>query len=241
MSELQVYTTKYLFAKTKSILAELKALNPHWKKAFDAPAGSGALSRFMVEDLKLEVEATEIDQSKWKYPGAKFQVLDLNNVLPYENESFDLVVCLEGIKHLSHPQGALGEFNRILKPKGTLVLTIPNDLCMQSRLRYLFDGYVDVDWIKPMDPSDENEANHMNLNSLISLPYLYYWMKKCGFKYERSTHDRFRGWSVLFAILFWPFIKISQASKGGNQVLNCEMSSMTWLCGRRNIIVATKN
>ena len=53
------------------------------------------------------------------------QVVDACN-LPYENESFDVVVCREVIEHVINDSELLSEANRVLKPNGYLFMTTPN-------------------------------------------------------------------------------------------------------------------
>jgi SAM-dependent methyltransferase len=45
--------------------------------------------------------------------------------LPYENQSFDVVVASHIIEHLDHPEHVLSEFDRILRPKGILIIGVP--------------------------------------------------------------------------------------------------------------------
>lgn len=45
--------------------------------------------------------------------------------LPLKSASFDAVVCLEVLEHLSQPQAALAEFARVLRPAGTLLFSMP--------------------------------------------------------------------------------------------------------------------
>jgi ubiquinone/menaquinone biosynthesis C-methylase UbiE len=47
--------------------------------------------------------------------------------LPFRNRSFDCVLLLEVIEHLSNPSSAISEINRILKPVGKLIVIFPND------------------------------------------------------------------------------------------------------------------
>lgn len=51
-------------------------------------------------------------------------VSDICNI-PYENESFDIILCTEVIEHIPDPVAALKEFNRLLKHDGQLILTAP--------------------------------------------------------------------------------------------------------------------
>src|SRR5215475_8825288 len=55
--------------------------------------------------------------------------------LPYPAESFDFVICIEVLRYLdrSDVRQALGELRRVLKPGGTLFLTMVN--------RYALDGF----------------------------------------------------------------------------------------------------
>lgn len=48
--------------------------------------------------------------------------------LPYsaKAESYDGVVCSEVLEHVFLPHDVISEFNRILKPGGTLIVTVPN-------------------------------------------------------------------------------------------------------------------
>lgn len=41
------------------------------------------------------------------------------------NESFDVILCTEVLEHIEHPELAIKEFSRILKPEGKLILTAP--------------------------------------------------------------------------------------------------------------------
>ncbi len=47
--------------------------------------------------------------------------------IPVPDETFDYVLCCEVIEHLElDPMFMMSEINRVLKPKGTLILTTPN-------------------------------------------------------------------------------------------------------------------
>ena len=54
-----------------------------------------------------------------------FIVSDGSTELPFENETFDAVYCIDAINHLPDRAKVLKEWNRILKPGGRLVFTDP--------------------------------------------------------------------------------------------------------------------
>jgi len=50
--------------------------------------------------------------------------------LPFEENSFDLVLCTEVIEHTEKPRKVLSEINRVLKDGGELILTTPQTWCL---------------------------------------------------------------------------------------------------------------
>jgi SAM-dependent methyltransferase len=60
----------------------------------------------------------------------------------YPDASFDVVLCLDVIEHLSfeEQERAVAEMSRLLKPGGRLLLTVPNLAHLASRLSFLFRG-----------------------------------------------------------------------------------------------------
>jgi SAM-dependent methyltransferase len=45
--------------------------------------------------------------------------------LPFRDSSFDIILMSEVLEHLHHPSDCLKEISRILKPEGTLLITVP--------------------------------------------------------------------------------------------------------------------
>ncbi|MDI6726235.1 MAG: class I SAM-dependent methyltransferase [Smithellaceae bacterium] len=48
--------------------------------------------------------------------------------LPFPDESFDVVICAEVLEHIPENQQAIRELIRVLKPKGTLAISVPRYL-----------------------------------------------------------------------------------------------------------------
>jgi len=65
-------------------------------------------------------------------------VMDANKKLKFKDDSFDLIWCSEVIEHLDNPKFSVGEFRRVLKPNGKMILTTPNSYCWVFRLLHLF-------------------------------------------------------------------------------------------------------
>jgi SAM-dependent methyltransferase len=69
-----------------------------------------------------------IEKNKRVHPESKFLTLEEPNLLPFPDESFDLVFSHFVIEHTVFPNLFLDECARVLNPKGTLIITAPNFL-----------------------------------------------------------------------------------------------------------------
>src|SRR6267378_2190920 len=67
---------------------------------------------------------------------------DLNHdQLPFENQSFDLIFAGEVIEHLIDTDGFISELYRCLRPRGHVLITTPNLVSFENRLRILLGIY----------------------------------------------------------------------------------------------------
>jgi SAM-dependent methyltransferase len=60
-------------------------------------------------------------------PGNPYGVADVvaDDLLPFDDASFDLVMCVEAFQWVRDPQHAIAEFRRVLRPGGVVLLTLP--------------------------------------------------------------------------------------------------------------------
>ena len=69
------------------------------------------------------------------YRPATYFRADLNH-LPFLNDSFDAILSFQALQYVACPQAVLAQIARALRPKGTLLLTIPNS----ESIKYRFEG-----------------------------------------------------------------------------------------------------
>jgi 2-polyprenyl-3-methyl-5-hydroxy-6-metoxy-1,4-benzoquinol methylase len=66
---------------------------------------------------------------------------DLNNVIPLPDKSFNSIISTEVIEHLENPRTTFREFYRLLRPKGFLIVTTPNQESVRSIAGLLMGGH----------------------------------------------------------------------------------------------------
>lgn len=84
-------------------------------------------------DLKLDIFGADIDREALSYANKKYKgenihlvYGDLMDKLPFRTNTFDKIIMSEVCEHLPNDLQGLREVNRVLKPNGILVLTVPN-------------------------------------------------------------------------------------------------------------------
>jgi 2-polyprenyl-3-methyl-5-hydroxy-6-metoxy-1,4-benzoquinol methylase len=66
---------------------------------------------------------------------------DLNEATNIPNESFDVIVSAEVIEHLENPRAIAREWFRLLRPRGTLILSTPNNESCRALLALVLRGH----------------------------------------------------------------------------------------------------
>jgi SAM-dependent methyltransferase len=62
---------------------------------------------------------------------------DAEEPLPFDDETFDVVVAGELLEHVRDPAALVDEAHRVLRPGGTFVGSVPNAFRLKNRLRFL--------------------------------------------------------------------------------------------------------
>jgi len=168
----------------------------------DVPAGSGLLSRRLAA-LGFEVTCSDINAEDFAASELPFEQADLSKTLPFEDASFDCVTCIEGLEHLENPFQAVRELARVLRPGGTLVLSIPNYLNIERRLKFLITGSftkpVPSDRLKELGP-DGVAMLHL---SPVGYPQVKLMLELAGLRVDALFRDRAK---VKQMLLLWPLV-----------------------------------
>ena len=188
--------------KDKNYLSEkaLELLRAHAPgKLLEAGAGDGVLSNEFA-NLGFEVIACDLNEKRFKNraPNITFRAIDLNRSLPFEDNLFDYIACLEVIEHLENPHFLIAEFGRVLKNNGLLVISTPNILNLKSRLRFLFEGSYEYFRKPPSEHINDSFDLHITPLRFHELEYILF---KNEFKIEEVTTSYLMRWlNILYPL-----------------------------------------
>ncbi len=102
----------------------------------EAVRSMGAMEQF---DEVFGIDLIEDSVLSAKSKGVKAFVCNLNEQgLPFQDSFFDAVTCLAVVGQIFDPDFVLQETCRVLKPKGILILNVPNVASLPNRVRLLF-------------------------------------------------------------------------------------------------------
>ena len=99
----------------------------------DAGCGSGygtsILNAMFDMSYGLDVEQEALLFGAKHFPGPKYGRADIQSrkVFKDAGEEFNSITCFEVLEHLPHPDRALANFYKILKPEGRLYCSVPNE------------------------------------------------------------------------------------------------------------------
>lgn len=219
----------------------------------DIGAGSGELIGMIRNQFDIqECRACDYTDTLMEMPGQKVDIVNLNRApLPYREASFDLVTATEVIEHMENPRCFLREISRVLKPGGLCVLSTPNVLNLNSRLRYLWFGFPDLFGPLPLGNRVlESCAGHISPQSYF---YIRHALHEADFVEVSLKVDKFQrsGLAKLIFLsaplkVFSFFIRRREIRKYStvdetNCVIVGQMNSFKMLLGRTLILTAIKS
>ena len=216
-------------------------------RLLDVPAGEGALAQRLAA-RGFDVSCCDLYPEIFKLESIENRKGNLDAALPFDDRSFDYVVCVEGLEHIENPANAVREFARLLVPGGRLIVSVPNILNIEERLKWLFSGY--TSHFKPLsEPARkqiENEFGGMEEIALHVNPIAYselrYLLEKYGFAVE-STHldkPKANSWAFLpITTVIRLVAKFSSADKRRSRWAD-ELNSDEVLLGGNTLIFSAR-
>lgn len=113
------------------------------RRLLDVGCGEGKITEIARTNFD-EIYGLDISKTallKAKERGISTVCVDLNDgFVSYKDNSFDCITALEVVEHLINPLRFLNDLQRVLKPKGQLLLTTPNIRYFRNLYRLIFNG-----------------------------------------------------------------------------------------------------
>ena len=111
-------------------------------RVLDASCGGGSFVKFFrelgVQVVGADISVNAIRRAKSANPQVPFVAASAEEALPFKDGNFDVVWFGETLAQLFDGHNALSEFNRVLKPKGRLILTTPYHGLIKNSALILF-------------------------------------------------------------------------------------------------------
>ncbi len=117
------YEHYHRYAFAKNLVKEKKVLDAACGEGY----GSNLLSEYAVNVTGLDIDNSSIEHAKNKYKQRNLSFIEGScSQLPFEDDSFDVVVSFETLEHLSEQKQMLEEFKRVLNKGGILIISTPD-------------------------------------------------------------------------------------------------------------------
>ncbi|MDG2159213.1 MAG: class I SAM-dependent methyltransferase [Gammaproteobacteria bacterium] len=177
------------------------------KTVLDIPSGDGRAS---IAFKKQGASIISLDIFPRENKSYTSEYGDMSAELNIDDKTVDIIICQEGIEHVSDQYKLLKEFNRILKKGGELIITTPNISNIRSKVSSLFTEsdmwkrmpYTEIDSIWHID----NKSKKFYFGHLFLLPvnHLKTLLALNGFDNHNEIRTRISGSSVIMGLFLYP-------------------------------------
>ncbi len=148
--------------------------------------GCGAPAKCMKEGAFLSYighgEGIDLEPRKIDFP---FKIGDIMEI-PYGDKTFDVVTAIEVIEHIDNPPKAFREISRVLKDKGTFVMSTPTNNWLFTSVWFFWEktfgrewhhthlvDYNKNEWLELIKKSGrfriKKVLNHWNVNMIVEM------------------------------------------------------------------------
>lgn len=216
-------------------------------RLLDVPAGEGALALRLTR-LGFDVSCCDLYPEMFCFKDVGIRQGDLDASLPYDDDLFDHIVCVEGLEHIENPANAIREFARLLSAGGRLIVSVPNIMNIEERFKWLLNGY--TSHFKPLSKEVlvevrrefagiEEAALHVNPIGYSELRFL---LEKNGFQLEGCYVDKPKKNSWVYLPVVAVIRMLSQLSSREKQKARWvrELNSNEVLLGGNTLIFTAK-
>ena len=161
-------------------------------KNLDIGSGWGTIY-FILKKLGFESHALDL-KNLIDVDEDFFTIADLNESkpLPFDDSSFDSVTLVEVLEHIDNPVYLIREISRILRNKGTFVLSTPNIMKINERLYFFLGGiFPKFKWLKKGRHRFAPVGGLGGHVSPIAYHQICWILERSGFEIEKISTNTF--------------------------------------------------
>ncbi|MFT7611165.1 MAG: 2-polyprenyl-3-methyl-5-hydroxy-6-metoxy-1,4-benzoquinol methylase [Parvicellaceae bacterium] len=167
-----------------------------FQKAIDMPCGNGIISTLIIDQTEkltcIDFSSKMVELTRQNIPEEKHEKVTFINDdfynQSFEEESYDLVVCLGILAHIKDPIGYVKAVGELVKPGGKFILQNTNHGHFYAKLIRLYLGF------RKLVGKDKYALNKVRSKDILSAVRVDFNVVK-QFKYNQS----FLGFSRLFS------------------------------------------
>jgi SAM-dependent methyltransferase len=181
----------------------------------DVGAGTGYLSQALCDLLEARglkpsdhVFPCDLLPEYFRCPRLTCVPLASDGRLPYPDDHFDAVVAVEVIEHIEDQFAFLRELARVAKPGGMVILTTPNVLNVNSRVRTLLTGFPLL--FDPLPHSRHDPRSLAGHIHPVSPYFLAYAALRAGLENPTFHPDRTKSSGVAWTLLLAPLLLVGR-------------------------------
>jgi SAM-dependent methyltransferase len=106
---------------------------PAGARVLDIGAREGGLRKYLPDGVKYQgIDITP------EFASESVMTRDISEGIPFPDQSYDFVFCIEVLEHVPNPFAAFGEINRVLRDGGVLIVSVPNPYHLKEIVWNLF-------------------------------------------------------------------------------------------------------
>ncbi len=127
----------------------LKIIQPINGTVLDIGCHAGTFTEQLLNKLQtrkiygIDISPSALKLAQKRIPYGNFQIADAAN-LPFKNNFFDAIFCLEVLEHVDNPLKVISEIKRILKKGGWGIILVPSESKLFKTVWFLWTLYYPI-------------------------------------------------------------------------------------------------